>query len=196
MRRFLAVLALLAAVGAAMHVGQRLGLIEASKPKVDGDQTGTSASLDFEVEFLARKAVRGVLKSPSTADFSSVTTHRQPVPYLWAVIGAVDSQNEFGAMLRTGFLAIVHNSCAGGEGCWKIEHMTVGDQSMISAPPTGNRRTYYVQRGLSARGYDVGALDGVMGEKTVAALRAYQVFTRLPETGEADDVTLRSMTRW
>lgn len=40
-----------------------------------------------------------------------------------------------------------------------------------------------LQARLAAKGYDVGSVDGVLGAKTEAAIRAFQRSARLPETG-------------
>jgi mannosyl-glycoprotein endo-beta-N-acetylglucosaminidase len=50
-----------------------------------------------------------------------------------------------------------------------------------------------VQRQLKGLGFNPGAVDGNMGAQTVAALRAYQQAYRLPQTGQLDETTLRSI---
>jgi peptidoglycan DL-endopeptidase LytE len=50
-----------------------------------------------------------------------------------------------------------------------------------------------VQRQLKGLGFNPGAVDGNYGAQTAAALRAYQQAYRLPQTGQLDDVTLRSI---
>jgi peptidoglycan hydrolase-like protein with peptidoglycan-binding domain len=50
-----------------------------------------------------------------------------------------------------------------------------------------------VQRELAARGFDVGAEDGMMSDKTKAAISAYQKSHRLPVTGVATDGLLRQI---
>ncbi len=47
-----------------------------------------------------------------------------------------------------------------------------------------------VQRELSARGYDAGAADGKLSDKTRAAISAYQANQGLPVTGAASDELL------
>lgn len=46
-----------------------------------------------------------------------------------------------------------------------------------------------VQQALQDKGHDPGPIDGVMGPKTMAALRAFQKDQKLPETGRLDDQT-------
>jgi peptidoglycan hydrolase-like protein with peptidoglycan-binding domain len=48
-----------------------------------------------------------------------------------------------------------------------------------------------VQRELAARGFDVGAADGTPGDKTTAAISAYEKAQGLPVTGVATDELLR-----
>ena len=46
-----------------------------------------------------------------------------------------------------------------------------------------------VQKALQDKGMDPGPLDGVMGPKTMAALKAFQKDQKLPESGKLDDQT-------
>jgi peptidoglycan hydrolase-like protein with peptidoglycan-binding domain len=46
-----------------------------------------------------------------------------------------------------------------------------------------------VQKALQEKGMDPGPIDGIMGPKTMAALRAYQKDQKLPETGRLDAQT-------
>jgi len=50
-----------------------------------------------------------------------------------------------------------------------------------------------VQRGLIERGFDPGPVDGIVGPKTRAALRAYQANSGLDVDGEIDSETLKSL---
>jgi hypothetical protein len=45
-------------------------------------------------------AVKAQLKSPATAKFSDETISRTPIGGGWDVVGSVDSQNGFGALVR------------------------------------------------------------------------------------------------
>lgn len=66
-----------------------------AQKKLDSSRKGTAL-------LLAEDAIRGKLKAPSTAQFSSVNNTKvaQVKPDWWLVEGYVDSQNDFGAMLR------------------------------------------------------------------------------------------------
>ena len=46
-----------------------------------------------------------------------------------------------------------------------------------------------VQTALQSRGFDPGPIDGVMGPKTTAALKAFQKDQKLTESGRLDDQT-------
>jgi peptidoglycan hydrolase-like protein with peptidoglycan-binding domain len=46
-----------------------------------------------------------------------------------------------------------------------------------------------IQKALQEKGMDPGPIDGVMGPRTEAALRAYQKDQKLPETGQLDSQT-------
>lgn len=50
-----------------------------------------------------------------------------------------------------------------------------------------------VQQSLSARGYDVGPVDGVWGPSTESALRQFQQSQGLPQTGDLDPRTLAAL---
>ena len=58
-----------------------------------------------------------------------------------------------------------------------------------SFPPDANGLTradrIAVQRGLAARGYDIGTIDGVIGDGTSAAISDFQRRSGLPQTGQA-----------
>lgn len=51
----------------------------------------------------------------------------------------------------------------------------------------------HVQRALQRLGFALGAADGIIGPRTEAALRAFQVQRGLPPTGQADEATLRAL---
>lgn len=52
---------------------------------------------------------------------------------------------------------------------------------------------WYVQNELKRQGYAVGTVDGVLGRKTVRAIRQYQANHSLPVTGEIDAALLRRL---
>ncbi len=66
-----------------------------------------------------------------------------------------------------------------------------------SFPPDENGLTkddrIAIQRGLAARGYDIGTIDGVIGAKTEAAIGDFQQRQGLPATGIANAELLALM---
>lgn len=52
-----------------------------------------------------------------------------------------------------------------------------------------------VQLILNKNGFDAGPADGVLGERTRAAIRAFQKAKNMPETGEIDDALVRELLR-
>ena len=66
----------------------------------------------------------------------------------------------------------------------------------LSAPPAlAQQRADIkgVQQALAQAGHDPGAIDGVVGPKTSAALKAYQRAHGLSETGRPDEETLAKL---
>ncbi|MCL3882204.1 lytic murein transglycosylase [Marivita sp. GX14005] len=66
-----------------------------------------------------------------------------------------------------------------------------------SFPPDANGMTksdrIALQQGLTARGFDTGGADGVIGPDTKAAIRAYQTRRGLPVSGEPSQALLESL---
>jgi peptidoglycan hydrolase-like protein with peptidoglycan-binding domain len=53
----------------------------------------------------------------------------------------------------------------------------------------GSEQVKSVQKALQDKGMDPGPVDGIMGPKTMAALKAFQKDQKLPESGRLDDQT-------
>lgn len=70
----------------------------------------------------AERFVEAKLKSPSTASFSWEPTIASKDKKRWTVDSYVDSQNGFGATLRTKFHAVV---ICKGDGNWTLESLTI-----------------------------------------------------------------------
>jgi peptidoglycan hydrolase-like protein with peptidoglycan-binding domain len=52
-----------------------------------------------------------------------------------------------------------------------------------------------VQELLQREGLDVGPIDGILGPRTAAALRAFQQQHGLAPSGEPDEATLRELNK-
>ncbi len=50
-----------------------------------------------------------------------------------------------------------------------------------------------VQEALAARGYSPGAIDGIMGERTARAIRAFEAASGMPPSGRVDGALLRKL---
>jgi peptidoglycan hydrolase-like protein with peptidoglycan-binding domain len=57
----------------------------------------------------------------------------------------------------------------------------------------GNEEVKKVQEALKAQGQDPGPIDGIMGSKTRAALKAFQEASGLKGTGRVDDETAQKL---
>lgn len=57
----------------------------------------------------------------------------------------------------------------------------------------GDQQVREAQELLRAAGFDPGPIDGMLGQKTRTALRRYQLKHGLPETGELDELTRKSL---
>lgn len=90
----------------------------------DDDKSGPN---DFYITAAAQGHVDDYLKAPSSAKFDIASVHKQPQENTWAVLGYVDSQNSFGAMLRIPYAAMVKNVCADylSKGCWSLESLVL-----------------------------------------------------------------------
>jgi peptidoglycan hydrolase-like protein with peptidoglycan-binding domain len=65
-----------------------------------------------------------------------------------------------------------------------------GSHSGMSADGgAGSEQVKAVQKALQDKGMDPGPVDGIMGPKTMAALKAFQKDQKLTESGHLDDQT-------
>lgn len=85
-------------------------LVGSSKSSGSGSSGGGGGggSSSFAAEYECNDFVRDRLKSPSTAHFPSDTSSH--VGDTWTVSGSVDSENGFGAALRSTFTCTMTNS--------------------------------------------------------------------------------------
>jgi peptidoglycan hydrolase-like protein with peptidoglycan-binding domain len=72
--------------------------------------------------------------------------------------------------------------------------MTTGSKkSSVTNGHSTSDQVKMLQQSLQDKGMDPGPIDGVMGPKTQAALRAYQKDQNLPQTGRTDPQTLEKL---
>jgi hypothetical protein len=62
-------------------------------------------------------------------------------------------------------------------------------KSGMSTDGAGSEQVKSVQKALQDKGMDPGPIDGIMGPKTMAALKAFQKDQKLTESGKLDDQT-------
>ncbi|HEY6197233.1 MAG TPA: peptidoglycan-binding domain-containing protein [Candidatus Binatia bacterium] len=68
-----------------------------------------------------------------------------------------------------------------------------GRGSSSTSSSSGSESVKKVQQALKDKGQDPGPIDGVMGEKTKSALKAYQSANKLKATGMLDSETAKSL---
>jgi peptidoglycan hydrolase-like protein with peptidoglycan-binding domain len=61
------------------------------------------------------------------------------------------------------------------------------------APVEGRGDTQKLQEALKAKGHDPGPIDGIMGPKTTAALKAFQEASGIKATGKLDGQTAEKL---
>lgn len=71
--------------------------------------------------------------------------------------------------------------------------MSSSDMSKGGGGGGGNENTRKVQEALKDKGQDPGPIDGVMGPKTKAAIKAYQSANKMKPTGRLDAETAKSL---
>jgi hypothetical protein len=76
--------------------------------------------------------------------------------------------------------------------------LSMATRSSRDTGTTSNRSSFtqMVQSALARAGYDPGAADGVMGEKTAAALRNFQRDRHLKVTGSATPATWQLLSKY
>jgi peptidoglycan hydrolase-like protein with peptidoglycan-binding domain len=80
---------------------------------------------------------------------------------------------------------------------WTAEESKVAptkeEQPEKKAPVKGSEDTKKLQETLKAKGHDPGLIDGIMGPKTRAALKAFQEASGIKGTGRVDDQTAEKL---
>ncbi len=86
-----------------------------------------------------------------------------------------------------------------GDPAWKKSSttqnapVTEGAPQAVAAQPSLNQAVTNLQSQLAARGYDPGPIDGMMGERTRAAIRAYQRDRQMPVDGQVSQALVASL---
>jgi hypothetical protein len=115
------ILAIIAAIG--------VFLFQMCKSNIDDSMPSSSqrsAPTEIDARVMAEVFIKKQLKAPLTAVFSEVkSTTMGSGEFL--VTGMVDSQNSFGAMLRTGFEIRLRNEYADK---WKMEYLKLGNDEI------------------------------------------------------------------
>ncbi|PZR78572.1 MAG: hypothetical protein DI537_42040 [Stutzerimonas stutzeri] len=73
------------------------------------------------------------------------------------------------------------------KGAWKVVTLAPATAPVLEGPDT---RVAYLQRLLTRAGYVLGPVDGIIGGKTRKAIKAFQLASALPESGEFDTATV------
>ena len=86
---------------------------------------------------LAKNAITNLLKAPSTATFPSwfkIKHYRGEGEYVHSVVGWVDAQNSFGAMIRNDWVVELEFTPPDD---WKITGLVFAGETVIASPPPG-----------------------------------------------------------
>lgn len=75
----------------------------------------------------------------------------------------------------------------------KAGSMTEGQQQQFTAVPMDGKQVRELQSALNEKGYAVGAVDGIVGPKTMGAIRDFQSKEGLTATGQPDQQTLKAL---
>ena len=161
---------------------------------VAGWPTQAVAVTDSEMaSAVAKTYVTRALKSPATAEFDLASVHLQPQwDRVWAVVGNVDSQNSFGALIRSPYIAAVQKLCSDvwNPDCWRLVKLVIGDRTLVNldldrgqstqspavqpGPVASAALVQKIQEKLQALGYDPGPADGVVGPRTRRAIGEFE----------------------
>lgn len=85
-----------------------------------------------------------------------------------------------------------------GDPAWKKGQtqsapVATASNQAASSPSNLNQGVISLQSQLAARGYDPGPIDGLMGERTRAAIRAYQRDRQMPVDGQVSQTLVASL---
>ena len=105
-----------------------------TNPTQDAQEEVFSAPDEGQAKIIAEQFVENVLRSPSTADFPFLDYTTLIDGSRYTVMSYVDSQNGFGAMIRSNWTVIMDYK--GGNwanaGNWSIEDIIIDGESVFS----------------------------------------------------------------
>jgi hyperosmotically inducible protein len=170
--------------------------------KVDSDEAKAAAeSVAKAVEHV--KSVRNELQvvppgDRKTIDISDKEITRQVEGRLAkdARLKKIDVRTDAGAVILTGAVSGIGASARASELARGVPGVRLVKNDLTYDPAKGDRsgvttaapraRVMGMQQALKDKGFDPGPIDGVMGSKTVSALKQYQKSENLPVTGRMD----------
>jgi len=114
-----------------------------------------------------------------------------------ARLGKVDVRTDGGVVSLTGAVPSIDASARASEIAWAASARPVKNaltydparstrRAATVTAPASHTRVQAMQQALTNRGFDPGPVDGVMGSRTIAALKEYQKSENLTVTGELD----------
>jgi peptidoglycan hydrolase-like protein with peptidoglycan-binding domain len=106
-----------------------------------------------------------------------------------------DKGKEVKSMVPQRFRSIIAGALALGLALpgWTAEESKVAPAKEEKASVKGSEDTKKLQEALKAKGHDPGLIDGIMGPKTRAALKAFQEANGIKGTGRLDDPTAEKL---
>jgi len=96
---------------------------------------GAGGATDLDAWQMSKQFVTRGLKAPKTADFpwfSEEFVQRGQGSNDFTVSAYVDSQNSFGALIRSDWTARVHHE---GSGNWRLRYLRIGDETILNTAP-------------------------------------------------------------
>ena len=76
-----------------------------------------------------------------------------------------------------------------------VEQVTTSVSAQSNNTTPSSMSVSQVQKKLTEMGYQLGLSDGVMGKKTIAAIRNFQKDNKLPVTGQIDKATIEKLSK-
>jgi peptidoglycan hydrolase-like protein with peptidoglycan-binding domain len=106
-----------------------------------------------------------------------------------------DKGKEGKSMVPQWFRSVIAGTLALGLALpgWTAEESKVAPAKEEKASVKGSEDTKKLQEALKAKGHDPGLIDGIMGPKTRAALKAFQEANGIKGTGRLDDPTAEKL---